>query len=34
MKADGSKYSVTMIAENPYLAKEVDADIIEALIGA
>ena len=32
MKADGSKYSVTMIAENPYLAKEVDADIIEALL--
>lgn len=32
MKADGSKYSVTLIAENPYLAKEVDADIIPELI--
>lgn len=33
-KADGSKYSVTLVAENPYLAKEVDATIIPALIGA
>lgn len=33
-KADGSKYSVTLVAENPYLAKEVDKEIIPELIGA
>ena len=31
-KADGSKYAVTLIAENEFLAKEVDPDIIPALL--
>ena len=31
-KADGSKYSVTFEAENPFLAKEVDSTIIDALL--
>lgn len=31
-RADGSKYSVTLIAENDYLAYEVDPTIIPALI--
>jgi hypothetical protein len=31
-KADGSSYSVVLLAENLYLAKEVDADIIAGLI--
>ena len=31
-KADGSKYSVTFVAENEFLAKEVDASIIAGLL--
>jgi len=31
-KADGSKYSVTLVAENEFLAKEVDSAIISALL--
>jgi hypothetical protein len=31
-RADGSKYSVTLIAENDFLAYEVDSTIIAALI--
>jgi hypothetical protein len=31
-KADGSKYSVALTAENPYLAKEVDSAIIADLL--
>lgn len=31
-KADGSKYSVTFVAENEFLAKEVDASIISGLL--
>jgi NACalpha-BTF3-like transcription factor len=31
-KADGSKYSVTFVAENEFLAKEVDPTIIAGLI--
>jgi len=31
-KADGSKYAVTLVAENEFLAKEVDPDIIPALL--
>lgn len=31
-KADGSKYSVTLVAENEFLAKEVDSTIISALL--
>lgn len=31
-KADGSKYSVTLLAENEFLAKEVDSTIIAALL--
>lgn len=31
-KADGSKYSITMIAENEFLAKEVDSAIIASLL--
>lgn len=31
-KADGSKYSVTFVAENEFLAKEVDPTIIDSLI--
>lgn len=31
-KADGSKYSVTLVAENEFLAKEVDSTIIDALL--
>jgi len=31
-KADGSSYSVVFLAENLYLAKEVDADIITGIV--
>jgi hypothetical protein len=31
-KADGSSYSVVFLAENLYLAKEVDADIIAGIV--
>lgn len=31
-KADGSKYSVTLVAENEFLAKEVDPTIIAGLL--
>lgn len=31
-KADGSSYSVVLIAENSFLSKEVDADIIAGII--
>jgi len=31
-RADGSKYSVTLVAENEYLAYEVDPSIVSALI--
>jgi hypothetical protein len=31
-KADGSKYSVTLVAENEFLAKEVDSTIISGLL--
>jgi hypothetical protein len=31
-RADGSKYSLTLVAENPELAYEVDADIIAGLL--
>lgn len=31
-KADGSKYSVTFVAENEFLAKEVDSSIIAGLL--
>jgi len=31
-RADGSKYSVTLIAENDYLAYEVDPSIVPALV--
>lgn len=31
-KADGSKYSVTLVAENEFLAKEVDSSIISSLL--
>jgi hypothetical protein len=31
-RADGSKYSVTLVAENEFLAYEVDATIIPSLL--
>jgi len=31
-KADGSKYSVALVAENEFLAKEVDSSIVAALL--
>ena len=31
-KADGSRYSIALVAENEFLAKEVDSTIVEALL--